>query len=148
MSGPRTDKERILDLEARLAAANEELAAWRANDAGYRIELGEIDRVWRLRQVIRLKGLGARAASSQCAKLLDALLARPDRVLARDQAVALVKLGDDMELRTVDVLVSFLRTAFRAQGIDQTIQSVRGHGHLITADKKAEICALLGVTYD
>ena len=66
-------------------------------------------------------------------KLLQFFLANPDRVFTRDQVLDRVW-GDHrfLELRTVDVYIRRLRTALRAHGAEELIDTVRGVGYRCT----------------
>jgi two-component system phosphate regulon response regulator PhoB len=63
-------------------------------------------------------------------KLLQFFLANPDRVFTRDQVLDRVW-GDHrfIEQRTVDVYIRRLRTALRAHGAEELIETVRGVGY-------------------
>lgn len=149
MRGPQTDKERILDLEVRLAAAEEELACWRANDRENRAESSVIARRARLRaRLMELSPGAGLEIRTQGIELVDILLARSPALCTRGHLAGNVVRGETGDDKIVDVLLSIARKHLAAAGCVAPFTTVWGKGWLVTPDKKAEICALLGVTYD
>lgn len=69
-------------------------------------------------------------------KLLKALLDRPNRVLSREQILALTHTDDDATERSVDIRVTRLRKKLESDpGKPQVIRTVRRLGYMLAADR-------------
>lgn len=146
MSRPRTDKERVLVLEAKVAELQAELSAWRAND---REEMAEADRAQRVAAVVlrlkerfgRNRGYGAGPV-----RVLLELLDNPGRLRTRRQLIIASRPQrdvDEVEPAMADVYVVALRRLLRGYGFPDAIATVRAVGWRLDRAQAPAICAAL-----
>lgn len=136
MTGARTDRERVLQLEARVAELEDELAAWRANDAdegddeAAALRLNAVTGV--LRAVIA-NARGVRNGVRGSARLLIHLLDRPGRLCRHAELLAAVSTKEDALPTGVNVRMCSLRHALRRMGFPSAITTVWGEGYVLDA---------------
>lgn len=137
MTRPLTDRERILQLEAKNAELTEELEAYRAN-ADHEVRWArEQGRIHRVAKALRKAMVKTPRAPGLARVLLD-LLAHPGMVRTKAQIYyayqpTAQELPDDLKL--VDVVICHLRkaTGFAA------IETVWGHGWLVPFEQAAAL---------
>lgn len=140
MSRPLTDRERVLQLEARVAELEEELAAWRVQGRVADAKGDALARLYRLGEAMRphVPHHGAMAA-----RLVAYLLARPGRVCAGGEIGEAIALGETIDPdRLAKVGVAQARRGLSSLGLSDVIRTVWGQGYLIERANVARVMAL------
>lgn len=141
-------RERVYQLEARVAELEEELAAWRERD--------DFDRRWqrreaellRLREALAIGTQDRHGYSPTGVRLLLDLLEHAGRIRSKLdllEACAPGALDRDLQLKNVDVYVCGLRHALARHGLREAVQTVWGKGHMISEADALQIRAALGM---
>ena len=149
MSRPLTDRERCLQLEARVAELEEELAAYKANERRAVRDAADLSRQVKVRDffhpAVRKRSIGAVPAA-----MLLHLLDHPGVVATKEQLYdCRFQPGADPDyepqMKVVDVHVCHLREALAARGYPRAIDTVWGRGYRIEPAMAATLkAAILG----
>lgn len=145
---PRTDKERILQLEALNGELEAELAEYRRAETETRRSSEKLDSLDSLRAWLRR---GHQDAGGPAISLmLETLLEASPRTVGRDRMFVLSRARRswaeaDGELRTLDVQICRLRKALANLGFPDVIKTINGRGWAIEPNDRDMIKAALGL---
>jgi DNA-binding response OmpR family regulator len=146
---PKTDRERIYWLEARVAELEEEVRAYRKLE-----QIDVRDRAWMeglddLR--IKLRRAHSEAGGPTIAGMLKELLAASPRSVSRDHLFCVTRnsrcrpIHEQAETRTIDVQMVKLRKALLSLGLPDVIVTIDGRGWTITPPNVLAIRLALGL---
>lgn len=144
---PRTDKERILQLEARVADLEEEVAAWKAKAADEDAQFRDPLLIDHIRKKLRASGS---AKGLQPAAMLLAFLSRPGIPLSRAHLFTVTRtprttVTEDINRCLVAVRLSHLRKSLDRLGFTGVIENVPDVGWLISPANCQAIKTAFGV---
>lgn len=142
---PRTDKERILQLEARNAELESELAEYRRQEVIVRAPADTLDAIRRV-----LRGAYIAAGGPMIAMMFNELLISSPRPASRDHMFVLTRThnswaADDGALKSVDVQICKLRKALAILGHPDIIKTVNGRGWMIAPADRDSFKASFGL---
>jgi DNA-binding response OmpR family regulator len=135
MTRPLTDRERANILEVRVAELQEELAAYRKDEAGDDLMMRLVEAM----QCIRGITSPAQAHPRGTARLLLYMLERPGRLCLMDDLFRVLECGRDTMPASIKTTVSRARSYLRARGIDGAIRNIWGQGYVLEPTTAAAI---------
>lgn len=150
-AGRTPDRQRILELEARVGDLLAERAALMGEDAEALAEEAEATRLLHLADRLRpalVRAGGDPGHARPCARLLLHMLGVGERVCSKRGL--LIALGGDRRelepgLKMVDVILCSTRKALRAEGFGAAIQTLRFSGWVIRRDAAEALRAHFGI---
>lgn len=145
MNRPLTDRERCLQLEARVAQLEEELAAWRGHDADDDRDEADALRLDAVKRAL-VRSVPAKALNGQqalAARTLLLLLDRRGRLTTQAALAARISPTGDGELKVAQVAICRLRKALRHWKLADAVRTVWGQGYVLEPEAAERIERIL-----
>lgn len=145
-----TDRQRIMELEAKVSDLTEEVEAWRAHDRDGAKAAITTQRETEVRSRVLALKTSARAGvgfgGAAIIRLLIVFMDNPGRLLTKYEIYKLIVSDVDAErdTKTVDVRVCHVRHVLQWCGLPRTgVETVWGHGYRLLPDAAERLKAVL-----